>query len=295
MEVLRKRGDCPALRWFLGCAVFLTATFFSLPATAGPYPPAAGESGSTAIHKDDSAFVAWAVGWEDYIPGEEVDATFQAPEKAVGKAEGASFDIVSLGRGGQITMTFDPPIDNGEGWDFAVFENSFSDTFLELAYAEVSSDGEHFVRFDNDSLTQEPVSAYGAVDPTNIDGLAGKYKQAYGTPFDLEDVGLDYATHVRLIDIVGDRTSLDTSGDAIYDPYPTVGSAGFDLDAIGVSNGAAYPAGEYTPPSVPSSDGDAGFGGGGCFISTACQGFWREVGHDCRCDPYSHHQRAGEP
>jgi hypothetical protein len=264
-------GHCLLFRVTIFCAVVLPATFFSLPAVAGLYRPAAGESGSWAIHMDDPAFVAWATGWEKYSPGQEVDAAFRTPQLAVGQAVGNSFDIVSLGRGGQITMTFDQPIQNGDGWDFAIFENSFSDTFLELAYVEVS-DGTGFVRFDNDSLTPGPVTGFGAVDPTNVDGLAGKYKQGYGTPFDLNDVGLATATHVRIIDIVGDGkgTYLDTSGDIIYDPYPTVGSAGFDLDAIGVSNGAAYPSGEYTPPSAPSYDGEAGFAvSGGCFIG-AC-------------------------
>jgi hypothetical protein len=141
---------------------------------------------------------------------------------------------------------------------------------LELAYVEVSSDGNSFFRFDNDSLTPDPVAAFGAVDPTNVDGFAGKHKRGYGTPFDLKDVGLNHATHVRLVDIVGDGTHLDTSGDVIYDPYPTIGSAGFDMDAIGVSNGAVYPAGQYFEPAIPSRDGEAGFGGGGgCFVAVA--------------------------
>ena len=278
MDILKERGDCLCLRWFLFSGFFLAATFLSLPAMGGPYPPEAGAPGSTAIHMDDPAFVAWATGWEDYMPGEKVYSTFRVPDMAEGKAAGNSSDVVSLGRGGQITMTFSSPIENGEGWDFAIFENSFSHKFLELAYVEVSSDGIEFVRFANDSLTPEPVPGFGAVDPTNIDGFAGKYEQGYGTPFDLEDVGLSFATHVRLVDIVGDTSCVDTSGDVIYDPYPTVGSAGFDLDAVGVSNGAAYPSGEFSPPEptpspeAPLHDGKAGFGGGGgCFIAVPFQ------------------------
>ena len=251
--------------------VFVFPVFLLLPliAWAGPYRPAAEESGSWAIHMDDAALVAWAAGWQNYLPGDEVDSTFQTPQLALGQAVGNSFDIVSLGRGGQITMTFNPSIQNGTGWDFAIFENSFSDTFLELAYVEASSNGVDFFRFANDSLTPNPVSGFGAVDPTNVQGFAGKYRQAYGTPFDLADVGLATATHIRIIDIVGDGTSLDTSGDIIYDPYPTVGSAGFDLEAIGVSNGAAYPTGDVAVLSDPGVDGEPGFGGGsGCFIGT---------------------------
>ena len=249
-------------------------------AWAGPYAPEAGEDGSQAIHMDDAAFISWAAGVDDYKPGGNVDETWQTPLKSLGKAEGNSFDVVSLGDGGMITLIFDPPIENGEGWDFAVFENTFSDTFLELAHVEVSSNGENYVRFDNVSLTSDPVTGFGNTDPTDVDGLAGKYRHGYGTPFDLDalsdktavisgTVDLSAITHVRLIDIVGDGSYFDSQGNSIYDPYPTYGSAGFDLDAVGVSNGADYPEGEYIPPEVPTESGHAGFGGErGCFINT---------------------------
>ena len=82
-------------------------------------------------------------------------------------------------------------------------------------------------------------------------------------------VDLQNIAYVRIVDIVGDGTSLDSRGEPIYDPYPTAGSAGFDLDAIGVSNGAPYPEGQYVPPDIPPDDDEAGFGGGqGCFLNT---------------------------
>ncbi|HDM76415.1 MAG TPA: PEP-CTERM sorting domain-containing protein [Deltaproteobacteria bacterium] len=231
-----------------GVITFIILLFWTTAALAGPYAPAAGQPGSTAIHMDDPAFIAWATGWENYLPGDYVNDTWKTPEKALGPAVGTSYDIVCLGRGGEITMTFDTPIADGEGWDFAVFENSFNDTFLELAYVEVSSDGEHFFRFPNDSLTSSPVGPFGSVDPTNIDGLASKYRQGYGTPFDLQQlvgvsdlIDVNNVRYVKLLDIVGDGTYMDTSGDPIYDPYPTSGSAGFDLDAIGVIHTAAVP------------------------------------------------------
>ena len=237
---------------------------------AGPYRPPADEQGSWAIHMDDPALVTWATDWQNYVPGDGVDASFQTPNLALGQAVGNSFDIVSLGRAGRITMIFSPPIQNGAGWDFAVFENSFSDTFLELAYVEASANGIDFFRFDNDSLTPNPVGGFGSVDTTNVQGLAGKYRQAFGTPFDLDDVALASATYIRIIDIVGNGTNVDTSGDVIYDPFPTANSTGFDLEAIGVSNGAPYPAGSFTPAQDPGVDGEPGIGGGGCFIS-ACR------------------------
>lgn len=228
----------------LGFAAMLVAAF----AQAGPYAPAAGQSGSTAIHMDDPLFVGWATGWQDYAVGDECDPEWQTPQKALGKAVGDSFDVVCLGRGGEITMTFGGPIYDGPGWDFAVFENSAWDTFLELAYVEVSSNGTDFFRFESDSLTPGPSDPWKMIDPTDITGLAGKYRQGYGTPFDLGDLAgvsplldVDEVGSVRFVDVVGDGTFLDTSGDAIYDPCPTTGSAGFDLDAVGVIHAVPEP------------------------------------------------------
>jgi len=207
------------------------------------YAPAASQAGSTAVHMDDPNIVGWASGWENYEVGSNCWEIWQTPEKALGKAAGTSYDIVCLGRGGKITLTFECGIGDGTGYDFAVFENSFSDTFLELGYVEVSSDGVNFFCFANDSLTESPVGRFGAVDPTNIGGFGGKYRQGYGTPFNvalLADISPLLDTNnikwVRIVDIVGDGSYFDTSGDVIYDPYPTTGSAGFDLDAIAVLN-----------------------------------------------------------
>jgi len=80
-------------------------------------------------------------------------------------------------------------------------------------------------------------------------GLAGKYRVGFGGPFDLAllryrplvqagHVDLSRITHVRLVDVVGDGATVDSFGHPIYDPYPTVGSGGFDLEAIGVLHAA---------------------------------------------------------
>ncbi len=223
-------------------------------ADAGPYAPAAGQPGSTAIDKGDVSLQAWATAYEDYVAGAGVTGDWQTPEKALGQAVGDSFDIVSLGRGGSITLTFSPAmIDDGAGPDFAVFENSFSDLFLELGYVEVSNDGINFFRFPNDSLTASPVPGFGVVDPTDIDGYCCKYRQGFGTPFDLADIPqLSRATHVRIVDITGDGNFFDSDLDVIYDPYPTSGSAGVDLDAIGILNVAS--ASTETPTVTATPD-----------------------------------------
>ncbi len=244
--------------------IFMFESIFSIPVFAGSYAPAADEPGSTAIFMNDERIVAWATGWENYLPGNNVDETWKNPSMALGKAEGTATDIVSLGQGGQITLTFDPPIGNGPTWDFAVFENGINDNFLELAYVEISSDGVNFFRFTNDSLTSTAVGGFGAIDPTDIDGLAGKYRQGFGTPFDLSDLAdisplldINNIRYIKIIDIIGNGTCLDSSGDRIYDPYPTSGSAGFDLDAIGVLQGDCINIYAPEPPILLSpADGD---------------------------------------
>lgn len=221
-----------------------TPAYFALDHLVFAYAPAAGLTNSTAVHKDDPRLVTWATGWTRYRVGAHCDPVWQQPTNALGPATGDAFGIVCLGDGGEITMTFDPPIADGPGADFVVFENAFDDTFLELAWVEVSSDGSNFVRFANHSLTSDPVPFWGAsMQATNIAGLAGKYRQGYGTPFDLRELegrsgrlDVQNIRWVRLVDIVGDGSCTDSFGNAIYDPYPTTGSAGFDLDAVGVLN-----------------------------------------------------------
>ncbi len=202
---------------------------------AGPYAPAANQEGTRAVERSDERVSHWASRILSYTPGEEVDAMWQSTSEALGEAQGNAFQVVSLGRGGEIVLEFDPPIQDRAGDDFAVFENSFAHTFLEFAFVEVSVDGINFERFTNDSLTQMPVGEFGRVEASDVSGLAGKYLGGFGTPFNLADLNMTTARFVKLIDVIG-GVSLDSSGDVIYDPWPTAGSAGFDLDGIAVLN-----------------------------------------------------------
>jgi hypothetical protein len=174
--------------------------------------------------------------------------------------------VISLGDGGIATLTFDPPIKNGSGFDFAVFENGMGDNFLELAFTEVSSDGVRFVRFPSVSLTPEDlqVTTFGFLDARKINNLAGKYRVFYGTPFDLEEIkdssGIDimHITHVRIRDVVGcvndsviEFVSFDSQGHRINDPWPTeFHTGGFDLDAVGVIHEVSQSMNEKQKPFV---------------------------------------------
>jgi hypothetical protein len=235
-------------------------------APGGPYAPAAGTNGSTAIAYSDPQLIAWGSsvgqvtrGPYDISDPESPLVAFGNPNPgAIGRAD--AFDgsgqpltdpnkVVSLGDGGSLTLLFTNPIFNGSSWDFAVFENAFNDLFLELAFVEVF-DGDTWARFPTNSLTQTAIQIDQAnptdngVDPTNVDGFAGKYRAGFGAPFDLSILigtpGLDvnHIVAVRVIDVVGsidpDYARRDSFNRIINDPWPTpFNTGGFDLDAIG--------------------------------------------------------------
>lgn len=244
--------------YFIKYSILITCLFLSS-YCRGQYPPPAGYTGTTAIHKDSANWVCWAnaatlqAGYKDISNPSLGLVNMGLATAATGVAgEGAT---VSLGDGGMITLQFPYPIQNGTGPDFAVFENAFSHTFLELAFVEVSSDGQHFVRFPaiSETDTNTQVNSFGAVDATKIHNLAGKYRANYGTPFDLEElvdsagIDLQNITHIRLIDVVGSidpsYARRDSRGIIINDPWPTpFDSGGFDVDAVGVLNANAQSA-----------------------------------------------------
>ena len=232
--------------------LYILLLFFTKVVSA-QYAPAAGLPGSTAIFKDSTCFVAWASGCTVHRGFQQIDSIAaglaSAGDSSMALGKSGDNPVVSLGDGGYAILTFDKPIKNGPGWDFAVFENGFNDEFLELAFVEVSSNGTDFYRFPSVSLTDTAVQVdtYGTLDPAKINNLAGKYRLFYGVPFDLDELsgvaGLDVMniTHVKVMDVVGCMNpiyaSYDSENHKINDPWPTpfpVG--GFDLDSVGVIN-----------------------------------------------------------
>jgi len=152
------------------------------------------------------------------------------PPKGAGAVDG-SFDVVTLGNGGSITLGFAPSsLVDRPGPDFIVFENAFyvnGDSelpYAELASVEVSEDGEHFDAFPC-TATQAPYGSCAgwhpvyanpdenAIDPTDP-AVAG------GDAFDLADLGVARARYVRIIDRV-DLTGANGT---------------FDLDAVSIVN-----------------------------------------------------------
>lgn len=236
------------------CALFL---FACLPAAA-QFDPQVGFGAQLAVYKDSSAIKAWATGCT-VTRGPKDISNPSGGNASLGEASyvlGTAGDgyVLSLGDGGTALLTFAKPIKNGTGADFAVFENGFLENntkmaFLELAFVEVSSDGETFFRFPAVSNVDTSVqtASFGTTDASFLNNLAGKYIANYGTPFDLEELktvpGLDvsHITHVKIIDVVGSLNAAyatrDSKGNKVNDPWPTAfESSGFDLDAVAVLN-----------------------------------------------------------
>jgi hypothetical protein len=246
-------------------------------ALSGPYSPPPGQPGSAAIPyyvqngtpNEDPRILGWASQVTELKRGPEIItkpdgflAAWGTEADVLGAADAYgsdNFNVLSLGDGGSITLKFPVPIGNGPGPDLAVFENAFSDSFLELAFVEVSSNGVTFHRFPAISLTQTDtqIGGFGLLDTTYIHNLAGKYRSGFGTPFDLaelagiDDLDIGLITHVRIVDVIGSIDpiygSRDSQGNLINDPWSTEWEAGgFDLDAVAYLNVMPEPASALT-------------------------------------------------
>jgi hypothetical protein len=171
---------------------------------------------------------------------------------------------------GYLTVTFPTGIGNGAGADFAVFENGFvfpslPYLFAELAYVDVSTNGVDFARFPSISTNTTYAGTFGPAfagyDMTNVYNLAGKHAGNYGTPFNLDDllldpvvlsgaVNLNNIQFVRLFDIPGNGSFLDSQGNGILDNWMTTGTGGFDFrlpagKGVGVLNTAVPEPGAF--------------------------------------------------
>ena len=239
------------------------------------FAPAPGLPGTTAMHADSSAFVAWAT---DCVaepgpmnitnPSAGTAGAGWPASNVIGYPQG-TMGVTCLGDGGRATVTFASPICNRPGPDFAVFENGFENAqmpgmyFLELGFVEVSSDGVNFFRFPAITYvqTETQLGGSGCINPTQIHNLASKYPAMYGTPFELDELPDDpllnknNITHVRVVDVIGnidpEYCTYDSEGHRVNDPWPTpFASCGMDLDAVGVIHDLAHFPAPDEPPYV---------------------------------------------
>jgi len=159
----------------------------------------------------------------------------EGPPVGAGSSAG-SLDVVSLGIGGEIVLSFEPnAIVDGPGADFIVFENAFwtggdpSKPAADYAEVSVSEDGTTWKTYacapPSDTTAcagwhpvySAPGNGISPVDPATAGGEA----------YDLASVGLTKAKLVR----IKDRATSTCDGTP---PKPT--NYGFDLDAISIVN-----------------------------------------------------------
>jgi hypothetical protein len=213
-----------------------------------------GEAGSPIEGGDALASSRFVTGVVSFTPGEcagygasSMPAIVEGPPYGGGTSHGGT-DVVSLGGGGSIVVSFAPnAIVDGPGPDFIVFENPFwvggnsSDVYTEPGEVSVSDDGVTWQTFPCNPAP-DPRSPHGTGVAPPYGGCAGWHvvlssptggispldpAAAGGDAFDLSAIGVTHARYVRVVD----RTNEDC---------PETGSRpdtnGFDLDAVAIVN-----------------------------------------------------------
>ncbi len=150
-----------------------------------------------------------------------------------------SLDVVSLGTGGEMVVSFEPnEVIDGPGPDFLVFENAFwaggnvNHPLAELAEISVSADGASWSTFACNPGSAPPYGTCAGWRPvysTPRNGISPlDPATAGGDAFDLADVGVSSARFVRIRDL---GTIACPSN-----PAERSKTGGFDLDAIAIVN-----------------------------------------------------------
>jgi hypothetical protein len=244
-----------------------------LAATAGVSLVASGARADTFYA---TSVVSRQVGSPNQSAFQDANAALGGPRG--GGLQQGGLDVLNLGVGGSATLGFDDGatprgIRDQAGADFIVFENAFyaggvtTSSMAELVFVEVSSNGADFARFPVTSLTANPVGAFGTIDPANVSGFAGVHpvlanvdsnsidpfdpSAAGGDAFDLSvlaanplvlsgAVDLQSVRYVRLVDVFGDGSLLDSAGRPIYDATGS-DNGGADIDSVSVIHGAVVP------------------------------------------------------
>jgi hypothetical protein len=198
------------------------------------------DGGSAPVDPDSGATVPpYATRVVSFTPGKcagygqnNMPNVVLGPPKGGGQSAGST-DVVSLGTGGEIVLSFEPnEVVDGPGVDLLVFENAFipdgsSQPYAEPGEVSVSEDGVTWTTFPC-TATAYPwglCAGWHTVSDTNDDSLDPA--EVGGDPFDLGAIGVTRAKFVKIVD-------KTTEACPTHPPIPT--SNGFDLDAIAAVN-----------------------------------------------------------
>jgi len=240
--------------------------------------------------------LGWAAQVKDYSPANPaaIDSFWMNTGNLLQPVTGNVFDVVSLGdlsaadiaKGvapGSLTLSFVQPVGDSDGPDLVIFGNAFqlarsTKVFAKLAFVEVSTDGVVFARFPSVDSNPRPTGTgwpYVVSDATKIYNLFGKAVNAYGSswgnPFDLRDltnhplvlsgaVDLQNIRYVRLVAIPGSGAYQDSLGHPIYCPWPTYGSPGPEVQAVGILHVGHPVADDAQTSNALGRDGAGGAG-----------------------------------
>lgn len=202
----------------IAATLFALGTLLPVPARAGSFV---------------DAIVSFVPGSAAGFGADQLPDIILGPPLGGGPTEG-SLDVLALGNGGAIVLTFAGDICDGPGPDFTIFENAFAAgdpsgaVFAEVAFVAVSVDGDGFVTFPWDSRSFAGLAGKTAVlsHPDNgIDPFDPEVSG--GDAFDLADLGL---ARVRFLRITDAGASIPDPGNRV----PPGNSGGFDLDAVAV-------------------------------------------------------------
>ena len=166
----------------------------------------------------------------------------EMPDVVLGPPVGAgslkgSFDVVSLGIGGEIVVSFEPnAIVDGPGPDFIVFENAFyaggnsAQPAADPGEVSVSEDGVTWKTYECTPGTEAPYGKCAGWHPVYSapgNGISPvDPATAGGEAYDLAELGIARARFVR----IRDRSNATCEG------QPKPDNIGFDLDAIAAIN-----------------------------------------------------------
>lgn len=216
-------------------------------------------SSSFALAQSLSPFATQVVQYTPGTGGGTFVAANALGAPTGGGLGGGSIDVCSLGVGGSLTLGFDVTITNGPGVDFTICENAFvfgSESFSEVAWVEVSTDGVVFARLPSRYAGPSaglpgftaPFGTYAGLTGTmpvraniatnTLDPLEPAWSGGDG--FDLATlasdahvlagaVDLDAIHFVRIVDIPH-AAGLDSAGNVIWDNSGPTGTA--DIDAV---------------------------------------------------------------
>lgn len=203
---------------------------------AGAYPY---DGGALAADRFVTTVVNFTPGTCGGFGGDGLPSIVEGPPVGGGLSTGST-DVLSLGGGGSIVLSFAPnAIVDGPGADFIVFENAFltnptdpSTVFAEPGEVSVSDDGVSWTTFPC-TATAYPYGACAGWHPVLSSPANGidpaDPSAAGGDAFDLKDVGVAHAKFVRIVDKTNEPCNVDAGPSASN-------KNGFDLDAVSIVN-----------------------------------------------------------